>query len=407
MVRSASAMLGSACTGGNASGLVTTCVGRYLTTASALLTDMPMKAFGGDGVVQLVSKIRQYNAWTCVPIGPIGSVLSLQNDIWARAVEASIGSFFNNFIVDNDKDLHTLNVRTLYAPPPEGNLQHYIRSYPHGPPSHAALHKLRRDSMSASCCAMLASRLSTAEPADPSTSLLLCTRVQLHGLACSRFTLNADGLLCRPPGHAPLPARGVQKMAQQCRIRIRILKYSFRLPRHNLNHHQQAPPSVLTVERLLRFKESGQRADTVYNVLVDQRRIETQALVQVGALVLADLTWARASLPASKHLPGLWRPDLPGAVLFSTCRQLIVICVLGWRLMSAVPQPQSLLPQPGCKIEYAVRAALHVSCRLQPATANPHACILQSCSVVCVCQHLLPGEPLQSPCLQLCRQGHT
>lgn len=74
----------------------------------------------------------------------------------------------------------------------------------------------------------------------------------------------------------------MQKMAQQCRLRIRILKYSFSIPRHDLGKHQQAPPSVLTVERLLRFKETGQRADTVYNVLVDQRRIEAQALVQAS-----------------------------------------------------------------------------------------------------------------------------
>ena len=82
-----------------------------------------------------------------------------------------------------------------------------------------------------------------------------------------------------------MPAWGVQKLAQQCRFRIRILKYSFRQPRHNLHQHQQPPPSVLTVERLLRFKEGGQRADTVYNVLVDQRRIEAQALVQVWTRV--------------------------------------------------------------------------------------------------------------------------
>ena len=95
----------------------------------------------------------------------------------------------------------------------------------------------------------------------------------------------------------------------------------------------------------------------------------------------------------------------------STCWQGIVILVLGWCLMSAVPQPQSLLPQPGCKIEYAVRAAMHVSCRLQPSSANPHACMLAYFSPApkraCAITFLLPGEPLQSPCLQLRRQGHT
>ena len=73
----------------------------------------------------------------------------------------------------------------------------------------------------------------------------------------------------------------MQRLAQQCRLRVRILKYGFGVPRHNLNRHQQAPPSVLTVERLLRYKEAGQRADTVFNVLVDQRKIESQALVKV------------------------------------------------------------------------------------------------------------------------------
>ena len=76
-----------------------------------LCADTPMKAFGGDAVIQLLNKIRQNpRQFKHLPIGPIGSVLSLRNDMWARAVEASIGGFFNNFIVDNDADSRTLSV---------------------------------------------------------------------------------------------------------------------------------------------------------------------------------------------------------------------------------------------------------------------------------------------------------
>ena len=79
-----------------------------------------MKAFGGDGVVQLLSKIKaNTRQFRHVPIGPIGAVLSLQNDTWATAVEASIGAFFNNFIVDNDQDFQTLSVRPVQTHGPE------------------------------------------------------------------------------------------------------------------------------------------------------------------------------------------------------------------------------------------------------------------------------------------------
>ena len=44
------------------------------------------------------------------PIGPIGSKLTLQDDKWARAVEASIGRALSTFVVHDFADQGTLRV---------------------------------------------------------------------------------------------------------------------------------------------------------------------------------------------------------------------------------------------------------------------------------------------------------
>ena len=49
------------------------------------------------------------------PIGPIGTHLSLEDDHWAIAIEASIGSIFNSFIVHSHKDMQLLKVISIYV----------------------------------------------------------------------------------------------------------------------------------------------------------------------------------------------------------------------------------------------------------------------------------------------------
>ena len=44
------------------------------------------------------------------PLGPFGSLLSLTDDKWAVAIEASVGRTFNNFIVHSHRDAATLRV---------------------------------------------------------------------------------------------------------------------------------------------------------------------------------------------------------------------------------------------------------------------------------------------------------
>lgn len=44
------------------------------------------------------------------PIGPIGTLLSLEDDHWAGAVEQSIGRMFNHFIVHDHHDMQQLKV---------------------------------------------------------------------------------------------------------------------------------------------------------------------------------------------------------------------------------------------------------------------------------------------------------
>ena len=60
-------------------------------------------------LVQLVK--ANSRSFKHLPIGPIGAQLSLQDDIWATAAEASIGQCFNDWIVDNPRDHGALTVR--------------------------------------------------------------------------------------------------------------------------------------------------------------------------------------------------------------------------------------------------------------------------------------------------------
>lgn len=47
------------------------------------------------------------------PLGPIGSLLTLTDDRWAIAVEASIGKIFGNFIVHDQHDANLIRVSTF------------------------------------------------------------------------------------------------------------------------------------------------------------------------------------------------------------------------------------------------------------------------------------------------------
>ncbi|KAF9602404.1 hypothetical protein IFM89_027533 [Coptis chinensis] len=61
--------------------------------------------FGGDRVIYLLREIeRHHNRFTMPPIGPIGSHVKLEADVWAVAVEHAIGKLLNAFIVTNHKD---------------------------------------------------------------------------------------------------------------------------------------------------------------------------------------------------------------------------------------------------------------------------------------------------------------
>ena len=78
---------------------------------------------------------------------------------------------------------------------------------------------------------------------------------------------------------------GLQRLIKQSGVqRVRIITCSFSTPRHDLKKQQQVPWQHTTLERQLRFKEAGQRGDTLFNVLVDHRKIETFVLVQVLSL---------------------------------------------------------------------------------------------------------------------------
>ena len=73
-----------------------------------------MLKFGGQNVPQLLKAIeRNIKRFHRPPIGPIGSLLSLDDDQYALAVEAAIGRSFNQFIVHSHEDMELLKVKPI------------------------------------------------------------------------------------------------------------------------------------------------------------------------------------------------------------------------------------------------------------------------------------------------------
>ena len=67
----------------------------------------------GQQLTRLVSEIQSnLSRFEKPPLGPFGSLLTLTDDKWAVAVEASIGRSFNNFVVHSHRDAATFRVST-------------------------------------------------------------------------------------------------------------------------------------------------------------------------------------------------------------------------------------------------------------------------------------------------------
>lgn len=64
-----------------------------------------------EAFVRKIDQAVQSGRFHKPPLGPIGSLLTLTDDKWAVAVEASVGRAFNNFIVHNHHDCKLLKVR--------------------------------------------------------------------------------------------------------------------------------------------------------------------------------------------------------------------------------------------------------------------------------------------------------
>ena len=76
--------------------------------------------FAPHGQGQLLAKLMSdvqsnLSRFERPPLGPFGTLLSLTDDKWATAVEASIGKVFNNFIVHNGRDAALLRVSHPYS----------------------------------------------------------------------------------------------------------------------------------------------------------------------------------------------------------------------------------------------------------------------------------------------------
>ena len=62
---------------------------------------------------QLMQRLRAMRGRFRRPVlGPIGSLISLTDDKWARAAEQNLGSILNTFIVDNPGDFDVFKVCT-------------------------------------------------------------------------------------------------------------------------------------------------------------------------------------------------------------------------------------------------------------------------------------------------------
>lgn len=75
----------------------------------------PVSMFAPHGQGQLLARLmveieQNLSSFERPPLGPFGTLLSLADDHWATAVEASIGKVFNSFIVHNGRDAALLRV---------------------------------------------------------------------------------------------------------------------------------------------------------------------------------------------------------------------------------------------------------------------------------------------------------
>ncbi|KAK9808932.1 hypothetical protein WJX72_006569 [[Myrmecia] bisecta] len=64
--------------------------------------ESPITAFGGPNMLRLKALIDrdiQAGRFARPPVGPIGSLLALQDERWAKAVEAAVGNAFSQFVV--------------------------------------------------------------------------------------------------------------------------------------------------------------------------------------------------------------------------------------------------------------------------------------------------------------------
>lgn len=68
----------------------------------------------GPQLTRLVSEIQaNLHQFERPPLGPFGSLLTLSDDKWAVAIEASIGRLLNQFVVHSHKDAALLRVRII------------------------------------------------------------------------------------------------------------------------------------------------------------------------------------------------------------------------------------------------------------------------------------------------------
>jgi chromosome segregation ATPase len=66
-------------------------------------------AFGGRQVEKLLELMHQSRGqFDAMPIGPLGTHITLQDKRWGMAVETALGKTLNNFLVSSARDKSTL-----------------------------------------------------------------------------------------------------------------------------------------------------------------------------------------------------------------------------------------------------------------------------------------------------------
>ena len=76
----------------------------------------PLTAFGGPHVERLaalVSAATGRGNFSKPPLGPIGAFLKLRDPQWAVAIEACMGSLYDQWVVNNQDDAALLRVRNV------------------------------------------------------------------------------------------------------------------------------------------------------------------------------------------------------------------------------------------------------------------------------------------------------